>query len=177
MNSSPENISDDEVLNRMKREHFEKTMKMQKMMRKSFILSENPGDSSTKQDSELRDYLSEVRNLEEQKKKLVNSSFWSPDFWKFNISTNLDLFTTLFIDSNLLLALYPLNTVKTRIQCQHKYEDVAYFIKNKVAELRNFLVISLCFYLVFQYFFSFDLWIYYNFSIFIVILLKYCNFI
>lgn len=142
MNSSLENISDDEVLNKMKREHFEKTMKMQKVMRKSFILSENAGKSSPKENSELQSYLSEVRNLEEQKKKLSNSSFYSTDFWKFHISTNLDLFTTLFIDSNLLLALYPLNTVKTRIQCQHKYEDVAYFIKNKVAELRNSLVFS-----------------------------------
>lgn len=135
-----EKVSDDEVLERLKREHYEKSVKIQNLAKKSFIMNEgNSKQSNFKNegDSSLHQYLSKIKKIKDDKKKMENASIFSKDFWIYNISNNLDLFSTLFIDSNLLLVIYPLNTIKTRIQAQHKYEDVSYFIRNRVSEKRN----------------------------------------
>ena len=47
----------------------------------------------------------------------------------------------MFLELNALLFLYPFNTVKTRIQSQHKTQDVAYFLKNKVGSQRNYNIL------------------------------------
>ena len=64
-----------------------------------------------------------------------------------------EMISNLFLDLNLLLVTFPLNTIKTRVQSKHKFEDVAYFMKNKVDKqckqfLNNLpLLIFFCFYL------------------------------
>lgn len=137
---SEDNALDDIFLEKMRIDHFNKNLKMQNIVKKSFIMNEQSSDNKKRKheiDSELDKYLSQVKKLEQEKKEVQNSSIFTYKFWKYNISRNLDLFTTLFIDANLLLILYPLTTIKTRIQAQHKYEDVAYFVKNKVLKERK----------------------------------------
>ena len=131
---------EDEVLDKIRKEHFEKSRHLQNAVRKSFIMNDQSIESERikqEMDSDLKKYLSQIKKIEQEKLESSNSSIFSYKFWSFNISRNLDLFTTLLIDSNLLLIIYPLNTIKTRIQAQHKYEDVSYFLKNKVEKQRK----------------------------------------
>ena len=130
-----QNSLDDEVLAKIKKDHREKSLKMRNLVKKSFIMNDQSEESKRvmkEMDSDLKKYMEAVNKLEKEKKELARASVFSFAYWKFNISRNLELFSTLLIDTNVLLALYPLNTIKTRIQAQHKYEDVAYFIKNRV---------------------------------------------
>jgi hypothetical protein len=43
------------------------------------------------------------------------------------IRNNLDLFSQTIMESACLVATYPLNTIKTRIQAKNAFEDVAFF--------------------------------------------------
>ena len=100
------NSLDDEVLAKIKKAHMEKSVKMRNIVKKSFIMNDQSEDSRRimkEMDSDLKKYMEAVNKLEKEQKELARSSVFSFAFWKYSISRNLDLFSTLFIDSNFLI--------------------------------------------------------------------------
>lgn len=47
------------------------------------------------------------------------------------------LFSSLLVESNVLILTYPLQTLKTRIMSRHKAYDLCHFLKNKVEKARK----------------------------------------
>ena len=82
-----------------------------------------------------RDIMQAMRKTErreEEKRRFDGLSFWDWRFWRYQMGRHTEMISNLFLDLNLLLVTFPLNTIKTRVQSKHKFEDVAFFMKNKV---------------------------------------------
>lgn len=82
-----------------------------------------------------RDIMEAMRKMEkreEERRRFEGLSFWDWRFWRYQMGRHTEMISNLFLDLNLLLVAFPLNTIKTRVQSKHKFEDVAYFMKNKV---------------------------------------------
>lgn len=71
-------------------------------------------------------------------RQVANSTWRDRVWWADKITRNIDLFTTSFIELNIMVLTYPLNTIKTRIQAHNLHTDVAKFQKNGVDKARNF---------------------------------------
>lgn len=129
-------LKEEDIGSKIESDKEQNDMRLEKIFKKSFILKEEMRKSRNKkrEDSEndIIDFMINSEKMKKQKEIYENSSFFSLNFWKFHVSRNTDMLSNLFLDMNLLLLTFPLNTIKTRIQSKHKYEDVSYFLKNNV---------------------------------------------
>ena len=116
-------------------EHLSKQRTMATVVKKSFILSNNEEEDDadgTIFRKEVRSVLNRKEEAEKLKKLASSKDFFDRNYWKYLISKNIDLFTVTMLELNALLLTYPLNTIKTRVQAKHPFEDVSNFLKNQV---------------------------------------------
>lgn len=74
--------------------------------------------------------MSRIDRYKQEKIESENLSWRDPGYWKYLIKNNVDLFSILLLESTLMIGVYPLLTLKTRLQAKHKTEDVCFFNKN-----------------------------------------------
>lgn len=133
--------SEEEIIDRLERSFVEKNRKFGEISEKSFILRQTlknrEGESLEDDRRKIRNLVEQREALKRQKEKAATAKFYEYEFWSYYLSRNSELFTNLLMDTNCLLLTYPFNTIKTRIQSKHTYEDVAFFLKNKVEHQRK----------------------------------------
>lgn len=74
-------------------------------------------------------------------KELTEKPIYSLDNINYFIHKNTNLITTIFLDVNLMIFTYPLQTIKTRIQSRHMKQDICHYIKNNVEKARKYTLI------------------------------------
>lgn len=103
-------------------------------MKKSFILEDSEETEEKKKYGKGIGELKKAMRIQRSHEENKHRSYSSFRFWQSLVVQNVDLFCTTFLELNGLLFLYPLHTVKTRIQSQHKSQDIAFFLKNQVGK-------------------------------------------
>jgi hypothetical protein len=111
-------------------------VQMKEVAKKSFILTKE-ANKSGRSDSDLRDYVRKIHAREEEKRRMATAKWYEKDFWVYLMKNNTDLYASTIFEMTMGICLYPLNTIKTRIQAQNRTEDVSHFQKNNVAKARK----------------------------------------
>lgn len=133
-----------EAQRKLKRKEYEAISK------KSFILrsqEDNPVPSEQAVDcgqQEIRQLEGSISQLMKQQRKkeqflreMHEAPFYSLSRLNYFIHKNPTLFTAVFLESNLLILSYPLQTMKTRVQSRHVKFDLCHYSKNAVEKVRT----------------------------------------
>jgi hypothetical protein len=88
-------------------------------------------------ENNLESLMTTARRKELYLKEVEEAPMFSLKRLNHFIHKNPYLFTGIFCETNLMLLTYPLQTMKTRIQCKHHKVDICHFIKNNVEKSRN----------------------------------------
>ena len=70
-------------------------------------------------------------------KEMKESSIFSMARLNYFFHSHPGLVTTIFLESNLMVLTYPLQSIKTRIQSRHFKYDLCHFQKNNVEKTRK----------------------------------------
>lgn len=133
----PQEESDPELFEHVYRRELEhrKTIleaKNRSLAQKSFILQKKfMEDPKNVEENSINKTVRDLKLEEIKKRELSRSPFYSHERIGNFISKNMDWFVPTFLEINLLLLTYPLQSMKTKNQARNLKEDISHFNKNK----------------------------------------------
>ena len=131
-------MSKNKIKEKLESEYYIKHHEMQKLEKKSFLLKKK----KTSKDSEFQNFLLNSKKKRILKHKLSKKSYFSTFYFKYIIFKNPEFLALLLIDLNSNIITHPLETLKIRIQSHNKFNDISFFMKNKVEKKSLFLGIK-----------------------------------
>jgi len=81
--------------------------------------------------------MDEQRRKDRFLREMNEAPFYSLSRLNYFIHKNPMLFTSVFLETNLLFLSYPLQTMKTRVQSRHVKFDLCHYSKNAVEKART----------------------------------------
>jgi hypothetical protein len=88
-------------------------------------------------ENNLNGLMRESRKKDLFMKELNESSVFSMKRLNYFMHCHPMLVSSIFMETNLLILTYPLQTLKTRIQARHFKQDICHYIKNNVEKARS----------------------------------------
>lgn len=120
--STTENIIEQKLLQRIEETRARKAAEFNNVQKQSFILQKpvherqiSDTNSTFSSQQDIDHLIGKIRNYEQEKVEVSHLSWTDKKYWKYLLKNNTDLFSLLILESSLMIGVYPLLTLKTRL--------------------------------------------------------------
>ena len=128
-------MTKDRIKEKLDTEYYIKHHEMEKLEKKSFLLKKK----KKAQTPEFKNFILQAKKKRILKKKLQTESYFSSFYMKYIIYKNPEFLALLLVDLNSNIITHPIESLKIRMQSRNRFNDVSFYIKNKVEKKSLFL--------------------------------------